>query len=145
MRKLIFSVLVAIFVFASTAVWAGEEKTFSISGELGFFTPYIDEYTGEKIANGMVGQPGLTLTNNPSGLYVGVLGYITRTGVDEIDIYLDYASELAGLKLDAGYSFCNLADTNGDLHAFYFGAESPEIIAGISLTGYLEADIPTNE
>ncbi len=147
--KKMFAVLVAIFVFcSSTAVWAEEEagqKTFSISGELGSFTPYIGEYTGEKLSNGMVGQPSLTLTHNSSGLYVGALGYITRTGVDEVDIYLGYASELAGFKLDAGYSFCNITDTNGDLHAFYIGAESPEIIAGVSLTGYLEADIPVDK
>lgn len=147
--KKFFAVLVAIFVFCSTAVWAGEgEKTFSISSELGCFSSVVVETTGEVVSKKPGCEPSITLTHNSSGLYVSALGYyLSGEGLAEIDLYLGKAGEIKGIKYDAGAGFYNLkslGSTRGDLIALYLNMEFPEVI-GVTPLAYVEADIPTDK
>lgn len=149
--KKIFAILVAFFVFCSSAVvWAEEvaeksdEKTFSLSGEIRIFTPYVSEYTGEKISNGAVVQPSITLTHNSTGLYVSALGYILRKGVDEYALCFGKSTPLGGVTLDTGIGINDvrkLGIIDGDFFIIYAGADFPEVI-GIIPFVYIEGNVP---
>lgn len=151
MKKLTLAVLIVLaLVFASSVVKAEEtvekkeEKTFSLSGKLGVFAPYVNEYTGEYISGGPISQPSVTLTHNPSGLYISALGYITRSGVDEVDLYVGKSTEIKGVTLDTGIGFYDVNKLNNidsDFFAVYMGADFPEVI-GIIPFVYIEGDIP---
>lgn len=144
LRFVVFGLLIAPLCCVKNAHAEESQPTWSISGKVGAFTPYVSEYTGEYIASGLVYQPSATLTHNPSGLYVSTLGYITRRGVDEVDLFLGKSTELWGMTLDTGIGFYNaenMGNMNGDFFAAYVGVDFPEVI-GIIPFAYIEADIP---
>jgi hypothetical protein len=123
-----------------------KDKTFSVSGEIGIFSSYVNDNTGE-YTNGITTRPGLMLTHNPTGFYVGALGYISERGVDEVDIYLGKTTELGEFKFDTGigiYDVDRLTDIDGDFFIAYVGVDFPET-AGIIPFVYLETDIPFRE
>ena len=152
MNKIVTFLMLAMVFFSSALAKAEEvteekkDNTFSVSGELGIFSSYVNDNTGEYV-NGIMTRQGLILTHNPTGLYIGALGYISERGVDEIDVYLGKSTEFGEFKFDTGigiYNVDRLSDIDGDFFIAYVGVDFPEAL-GIVPFVYLETDIPFRE
>lgn len=155
--KKFFAVLVVIFVFCSAVtVWAEEgEKEKILTGKLGFsfYNKYVGTTDGQVYFNKPVIQGSLLVSHEPSGIYAEIWkSYSPKDGLnsdagDEIDFSIGIERELAGLAIDAGYSYYNLYNlkhSSGDFHALYLNIDLPEIY---KVTPYvnLEVDIPTDK
>jgi hypothetical protein len=124
-----------------------EEKVFSLSGEIAIFSQYVDKYTGEYISGGSSYQLSLTLTHNPTGLYISALGYISELGIDEVDLFLGKSTEFSGFTFDTGVGFYNidrLSDIDDDFVSVYVGVDCPEMIGLIPFV-YVEGVTPLRE
>ncbi|MFA5961941.1 MAG: hypothetical protein WC848_04635 [Parcubacteria group bacterium] len=144
-RAYIASMMLVMAFFSSALVRAAEvsgeekEKTFLVSAELGVFSSYINENTGE-YTNGLMTTAGFSLTHNPSGLYFGALSYISEKGFDEVDVYLGDSFKIKGLTFDLGVVYYNvdtLSDMEGDSIGAYAGVKFQEVYGFVPFA-YLE-------
>ncbi len=152
--KIIYTALILLsMVFFSSAAAMAEEvaeekkdKTFSASVELGVFSSYINENTGE-YTNGLMTTAGFLLTHNPSGLYFVALSYISEKGFDEVDVYFGESFKLKGITFDLGVVYYNvdtLSNMEGDSVGAYAGARFQEV-CGFVPFAYLEKMLSLHE
>jgi len=155
--KKFLAVLIAVFVFCSTAVWAVEkgEKEKILTGELGFsfYNKYVGCTDGQVYFNKPVVQGSLLVSHEPTGIYAEIWSSYSPTGGwnsdfgDEIDFSVGIEREIIGLTIDAGYSYYNLHNLKhiaGDLHALHLNVDFPSTYYVTPYVG-LEVDIPTNK
>jgi hypothetical protein len=134
----------------ATQVWAeqgegGTDQVWSVSGEVELASRAVSKYTGGQLPEALA-KPSVTLSHNPSGLYVNMIGYANREEISEVDLLAGLATEIGSVKLDAGMGFYDvksLQESSGDLFAAYLGAEFPEVF-GITPLAYVEGNMPTD-
>ena len=138
MKRICAFLILAVVFFSSAVVKAEEvsgeekEKTFSVSAELGVFSSYINENTGE-YANGLMTTAGFSLTHNPSGLYFGALSYISEKGFDEVDVYFGDSFKIKGPMVDLGVVYYNVGHAERYGRRFCWGLCGRQVSRGIWL------------
>lgn len=150
-----FSVIVvSILMFLISAIFAQAEGVrLKTNLDFGYSSHFVGGLSGFTIYDHSVFQQSITLTDNPSGLYLKLWSsYSPRGGInsdfgDEVDYIIGIYKTLHGIGFDVGYVFYNLYDmknTKGDLHAVYLTVDLPEI-RKIKLYISVENDIPTDK
>ncbi|HOW60793.1 MAG TPA: hypothetical protein PLR68_03540 [Candidatus Moranbacteria bacterium] len=123
---------------AADADYAGDdeilsESNFGISGEVFASNAYVGD-DGGVYYRGLIIQPCVTVSHNPSGIYASVWGSIApgqsptsdngegNNAGNEIDFILGWAKDFEKVKVDASYAYYKLFPLNkwgnGDIHSF---------------------------
>ncbi|MFA5994551.1 MAG: hypothetical protein WC823_06360 [Parcubacteria group bacterium] len=134
----------------ATQVWAeqgegGTDQSWSVSGEVELASRGVSSYTGGQLPEALA-KPSVTLSHNPSGVYVNMIGYANREEMNEVDFLGGLATEVGGVQVDTGVGFYDLksyGEAEGNLFAIYLGAEFPEVF-GITPLTYVEGNMPTD-
>lgn len=157
MKKLMVVSFIAIltFVFAIQAraeEEGAEKKEAMLSGviESSGYSAYVAGMGGAVLYDDPVVQASVTVSHNPSGLYVNIWGSHSPNGHgdfgDEVDYAVGIERAIGSFNVDAGYSFYDMykvGKVEGDLHALYLTLCLPEVY-GITPFISLEGDLPTD-
>lgn len=113
---------------------------------------YVDKLSGEKLYKGFVVQPRVTVIAEKIGAYLSVQATKVANGknfeessANSVEYSVGVEKEVGILKIDGGYGFSDIKNSEGDMHFLYVVAELPDAIENLTPYVMAEVDIPVKK
>lgn len=128
------------------------DKKFGLTGYLMMdtYSCYVDKSSGETIHNGPVIYPHLLIEEEQFGAYLIIGAYsnfnhFDKHSANSLEYTIGIEREIGIIKLDAGYGYSDIKDSQGDMHYFYSTIEMRELLGKLSPYLSLELDLPVKK